>query len=151
MGNGKLALPENDPGETGYLFDTDGGAGSRTPVRTSIQDRIYVHRLRFKVSSGRHEAIQPPNKLSKISRRARKRSLAPARIYDTRAPPQASCRHEQVRTKCLRSQSQVRVGNCVFSQLFYQETENLDTQRSFHQIRRIRSPPIGLNLAATTG
>ncbi len=56
----------------------NGGAGSRTPVRTSIRIRVYVRRLRFTISGSRHVAIQLPDELSNF--------LAP----DAKATPDAS-------------------------------------------------------------
>jgi len=56
----------------------NGGAGSRTPVRTSIRIRVYVRRLRFAISDIWHVAIHLPDKLS--------HSLA----SDAKATPDAS-------------------------------------------------------------
>jgi len=84
-----MELPQNNDSRAvrrGYLVvlkqltlaSVNGGAGNRTPVRTSIPNCLYVRRLRFEFSGGRHAAIQPLEKLPNISRWARKRYPSPA-------------------------------------------------------------------------
>ena len=118
-----------------------GGAGNRTPVRTSIPNCIYVRRLRFKFSRGWHAAILPPEKLSKkftLGTRA-----GPAVSLTLRYPRTASggLPRGQVRSKLLTQPEPIQSWQLLVFPVFLPGSEYLDTQQNLHKARRSQSPP----------
>src|ERR1041385_453982 len=117
----------HDPGNTyGPLVGSrsDGGAGNRTLVRTSIQRSVSVRRPSF--TRGPGPVVGPPsrNEPLTISPAARggSRQASPALLFGAAAP--GGLRHRRLLPRAdlsLRSQRQIRVGSWNFSKRFYQE------------------------------
>jgi hypothetical protein len=103
----------------------NGGAGIRTPVRTTIRNYLYVHRLRLRSPM---DGTQPAGRRTsplKISPTARRHHGQPARIIDTPGDGSNNHRPEQVlQALSLSSQCHFIVGNYNFPVGIYQRTGN---------------------------